>query len=111
MSVDGQPYRISACRSGDREYFLGVDLVDEGRGTFLRVLIDPIEGPRLKVFRGSAQKAEVLGRGQCSELRASVRPTGWRVNHVRDVEGEVAAECTLSDGDRLEARVNFAHCH
>lgn len=89
LSVDGQAYRISACLSGDRAYFQGVDLVDETREPFLRVLIDPLEGPRLKLFRGGQERPIVLGHDDCSELRVAVRPTRWRVNHVRDVEGVI----------------------
>jgi hypothetical protein len=111
LSVDGRDSPLSACLSGDRQHFMGVDLIGGDSESFLRVLIDPLEGPRLLFRRETAGEPQVLGRKECSELRASVRPTGWRVNHVRDVEGEVAADCRLSDGGRLVARVTFAHCH
>jgi hypothetical protein len=111
LSLDDRTYPLSACLSGDRSYFLGVDLIGGDSGPLLRVLIDPLEGPHLLFRRDATGGPEVLGRKECSELHVSVRPTGWRVNHVRDVEGEVAANCRLSDGGRLEARVTFAHCH
>jgi hypothetical protein len=111
LLIDDRPSAISACLSGDRGYFLGVDLIARASDVRLRVLMDPLDGPRLKLFRPDQGAADVLGPEQCSELRASVRPTGWRVNHVRDVAGELAASCALRDGGRLEARVTFEHCH
>ena len=109
LKIDGRVVPVAGCRSGDHAYFLGADLMGASNEPVLRVVIDPLEGPRLRLLgtRGGA----VLGPEQCPELRASVRHTGWWVNDVRDVAGEVQAQCTLKDGGRVEARVAFDHCH
>ena len=109
LKIDDGVLPVTGCRSGDHAYFLGADLLGASNEPLLRVLIDPLDGPRLRLLgrRGGA----VLGPGQCSELRASVQHTGWWVNDVRDVAGEVQARCTLADGGLLEAHVAFDHCH
>lgn len=111
VNVGGRAVTFSACRSGDRESFLGVDLLAPSDGFRLRVVQDPIDGPRLKLFRRETGDGEVLTPDRCRELRAAVRPTRWRVNEVRDVEGELAARCTLADGTVFEVKAAFRHCH
>ena len=113
LSVDERQYRLDACSSGDLEYFLGVDLADQARGAFVRLVIDPMDGPRVKVVlrEGEARESLVLGRDQCSQLEAGVRPTGWRINTVRDFTGFVNAECRSDDGRAVSLHVRFSHCH
>ena len=89
---------------------LGADLVGASNEPLLRVVIDPLDGARLRLW-GAERGGVVLGPDQCPGLRASVRPTGWWVNDIRDVAGEVQARCTLEDGGLLEASVAFDHCH
>ena len=110
LKVGGRAVPVAGCRSGDHAYFLGADLVGASNEPLLRVVIDPLEGPRLRLW-ALERDGRVLGPDQCPELRASVRPTGWWVNDVRDVAGEVQARCTLEDGGLLEAHVAFDHCH
>jgi hypothetical protein len=109
FQADGVKILLSHCYSGDRGYFLGVDLFGETEGTVLRVLVDPLGGPRLRLVRHGT--SEVFEGPDCQELRASVEPTGWRVNHVRDVRGSLEAACTNSSGSTFDARISFAHCH
>jgi hypothetical protein len=110
LKIDGRPLPVTGCRSGDHAYFLGADLMGASKEPVLRVLIHPLDGPRLRLW-GAEGGGAVLGPDQCPELRASVQPTGWWVNRVRDVAGEVQARCVLEDGGMLEARVSFDHCH
>jgi hypothetical protein len=113
LRIDGREYALSVCRSGDREYFLGVDLADTDRTAVLRVLIDPMDGPRLRLTSGGggAPRVMALGPDSCRTLQAEVQPTGWRVNRVRDFSGFVMAECTAASGQEVRAEVRFAHCH
>ena len=111
LSVDGEQYALAACRSGDREYFLGVDLEDGAREVFVRLVIDPLAGPRLRVHGKGSRTGAALGPGSCRQLQAEVQPTGWRVNHVRDFSGRLDAECTTSSGQDIRVHVRFMHCH
>jgi hypothetical protein len=113
LSVGDRQYKIDACSSGDLEYFLGVDLADQKGGALVRLVIDPIDGPRLAfVFRedGAGQRL-VLRRDQCSQLDAAVRYTGWEINTVRDFSGFVDAECKSDEGHPIGLHVRFSHCH
>jgi hypothetical protein len=113
LSVDERQYRLDACSSGDLEYFLGVDLADQARSAFVRLVIDPLDGPRVKVVlrNGEAREELVLGPEQCLQLDAGVKPTGWRINTVRDFSGFVSAECRREDGRAVNLHVRFFHCH
>jgi len=113
FTVADRQYRVDACASGDLEHFLGVDLTDAKAGALARVVIDPIDGPRLRVVlrEGANRTNLVLGRDQCSQLEADARPTAWRVNSVRDVTGFVNAECRAAAGPAVSLHVRFTHCH
>jgi hypothetical protein len=113
LSIDGRPYQIDACTSGDLLQFLGVDLADQKAGVVARLVIDPIDGPRLKVVArdGLDDGAAVFTRNQCSQLDADVHPTNWIVNNVRAVSGVVNAECRAPSGRPVSLHVRFTHCH
>ena len=113
LSVGGQDYVLAVCRSGDREYFLGVDLADREGQAAVRVLVDPMDGPRLKVVLAGTggRKSMALAASSCRRLEATIQPTGWRVNRVRDFGGSLEADCTGEAGLEVVAHVRFAHCH
>ena len=113
LRIDRQEYQLGVCRSGDREYFLGVDLEDETNHAFLRLLVDPMDGPRVRVAYGSgnARRNVILGPSSCRQLDARIQPSGWRVNRVRDFSGSLDAECTTDTGLDVQAHISFTHCH
>jgi hypothetical protein len=113
LSVDGRDYALAVCHSGDRSYFLGVDLEDHAEQAALRVLVEPIDGPRLKVvlFDKESPKSIKLDRNSCRRLDVEVQPTGWRVNEVVDLSGSVDADCTSDSGIEVVAHAQFKHCH
>jgi hypothetical protein len=113
LSVGDRRYQLEACGSGDLGYFLGVDLADQRGGAFVRVVIDPIHGPRLRVVlrEDGAGERWVLDRERCSQLEVGVKPTGWRINTVRDFSGSVDAECRSDEGQSISLHVRFSHCH
>lgn len=103
----------SKCYSGARESFHGVDLVDPSSHALLRVALDPILGPRLRLVEaaGGEQRVTILGPEECAVLDVEVSPTAWRVNHVRDVSGHARFACRTAQGRALEADLRFEHCH
>jgi hypothetical protein len=112
FSVGDRQYQLDACSSGDLQHFLGVDLTDPKGGALVRLVIDPLVGPRLRVaFRGAGARGRVWGPEQCPQLEAEARPTGWEVNTVRDVSGFVDAECRSDDEGAIRLHVRFSHCH
>ena len=104
LEVAGQTIAPARCISGDRFYFYGADLVDESAGATLRVVIDPLDGPRVRLM--TRDRDVVYDRKSCSTLAANLQPTGWRVNEYRDFAGDVVLEC----GD-VRGRVEWDHCH
>jgi hypothetical protein len=113
FSVDDTIYHPTSCYSGGRESYFGVDLLDDGAHVGLRILIDPIEGPRLRLARYDQhwKKLESTVLRECRTLRADVRPTSWRVNEIQDYSGEIDASCVSELGVKLEAKIHFDHCH
>jgi hypothetical protein len=113
LTVGEQRYRLDTCRSGDLAHFLGVDLEDRQGGAIVRLVVDPIDGPRIRVVhgRGEARQRIDLVPSRCRRLEADVRPTGWIVNTVRDVSGSVDAECAADPGPAVSLHASFAHCH
>lgn len=113
LSVDDREYQLDACSSGDLEYFLGVDLVDQSGSAFVRVVIDPMQGPRLRIVlrESNATVTMLLGREQCRHLAGDTQYTGWEINNVRDFSGFVDAECTSESGQAIRLHVRFSHCH
>jgi hypothetical protein len=113
LLVNDEEFHLSECDSGDREYFLGVDLVDSSRNLIVRILVDPIAGPRLKLTRRGPDGpiVELFLPTHCRGLSADVERTGWRVNGVRDVKGNLEGECRSDSGTTLKASLHFSHCH
>ena len=104
LEVAGKAIAPTRCISGERFSFYGADLIDDSSGTTVRVVIDPLDGPRVRLMmRG---RDVVYDRKSCSTLAANLQPTGWRVNEYRDFAGDVNLEC----GD-VRGRVEFDHCH
>jgi hypothetical protein len=99
----------SACRSGHEGYFLGADLWSEEADAVVRVVIDPVSGPVVRVTRGGA--SYVMAGPACEALTALVAPTGWTVNTVREVQGRLVLDCTAPDGERVHGDVRFERCH
>jgi hypothetical protein len=113
LRVGDRQFRLDACISGDLEHFLGVDLADRQGGAIVRVAIDPIDGPRIRVLHdagGSRQRLD-LTPGRCGQFAADARPTNWIVNDVRDVSGFVDVECPGDAGPAVSLHARFSHCH
>jgi hypothetical protein len=113
LLIGDQRYRLDVCRSGDLEYFFGVDLEDRSDGAWVRLVIDPLDGPHLRVVTRNAESRveALLGRTECPRLEAGLRHTGWRVNEIRDITGSLDAECRSDSGQQISVHARFAHCH
>lgn len=101
------------CYAGGREYYLGFDLESSKEDWRIRAVIDPIDGPVLRIRHGKAASApaEIFRRAQCSTLSFNVESTGWRVNEILDLAGRLDVLCTSTDGAHVEGRLEVAHCH
>jgi hypothetical protein len=113
LSVGDQRYLLDTCRSGDLAHFLGVDLEDRHGAALVRLVVDPLDGPRVRIVhgRGESRQRIDLTPGRCRVFDAWVQPTGWIVNTVRDVSGAIDAECPGDPGPAVDLHARFAHCH
>lgn len=111
----GEPHswKPDSCLTGEREQFFGFVLGASGSPLVLRAVLDPLDGPGLRLtgLEGTSPQGIVIRQTDCRTLDLSVQPTGWSVNDFRDVSGTLEVSCTLDDGVSLEGRVEASHCH
>lgn len=109
----GEPvaWRPDACLSGEHEQFFGFILGADGSPVVLRAVVDPLDGPGLRVVGLEGADGVVVRPGMCERLDLVVEPTGWRVNDVRDLSGTLDVSCTTADGASVEGSLEVRHCH
>jgi hypothetical protein len=111
----GEPlsWKPDSCHTGEREQFFGFVLGASGSPLVLRAVLDPLEGPGLRLtgLDGASPRGTVVRQVDCRRLDLSVQPTGWTVNDFRDVSGTLEVSCTLSGGASFEGRLAVSHCH
>ena len=102
----------TSCLAGDRQLFLGADFVDASRSTVLRLVVDPLDGPAVRVFSSAEpfDKAIVFRRADCAVFHFSLDTTGWRVNDVNDYRVTLQLDCDR-DGETLKGSAAADHCH
>jgi hypothetical protein len=101
------------CVSGDRWSFFGVDLITADGAAAIRIVIDPIAGPRIRLRLPGAEARPpiVLDEARCSTFQADVHHNGWTVNDFRGVDGQLALDCALGADERVRGAVTFRQCH
>ena len=110
---EGAPvvWRPDACFSGEHEQFFGFILSSNGSPAVLRAVVDPLDGPGLRVAGLEGADDLVVRPSRCERLDLVVEPTGWRVNDIQDLSGTLDVSCTTADGGRVEGSVEVRHCH
>jgi hypothetical protein len=100
------------CVSGARQYFLGGDFTDEKTGVVVRLVVDPISGPAIKIFSADApfEKSVVFRRDDCSVFHFSLESTGWRVNRIDDYRMTLNVDCSRT-GELVRGTASATHCH
>lgn len=101
------------CLAGDRERFLGADFTDAAAGAVVRLVIDPLDGPAVRVFDSAApfDKSVVFRRSECRTFHFSDESTMWRINGVQDYKLSLELDCVNKSGDSLAGRLSARHCH
>jgi len=101
------------CVSGDRWNFFGADLVDASGTAGVRLAIDPIAGPRVRVTLpgGERDALIVLDASGCTTYRTDVHHNAWTVNDVRGVDGALELDCASGQGERIQGALTFRQCH
>ena len=103
----------SSCTAGDRELFLGADLSDDSAGVVIRLVVDPLDGPAVRVFARAApfENSVVFRRSECRVFHFSLENTGWSINDVQDYRVSLDVDCVSKSGDTLKGKVSVNHCH
>ncbi|MEA2560945.1 MAG: hypothetical protein QOH06_2449 [Acidobacteriota bacterium] len=109
----GEPITWSpdACSSGEHEQFFGFILHSNGSPVVLRAVVDPLDGPGLRVVGLEGMDGLVVRPYTCERLDLVVEPTSWRVNDIQDLSGTLDVNCTAADGASIEGSVEVQHCH
>jgi len=105
-----------ACLSGEHEQFFGFILASNRLGSngspvVLRAVVDPLDGPGLRVVGLEGADGLVVRPDMCERLDLVVEPTGWRVNDIQDLSGTLDVSCKTADGASIEGSVEVQHCH
>lgn len=112
---DAEPvsWKPGVCQTGEVEQFFGFILGGAGSPVVLRAVLDPLDGPGLRItgLDGTSPYALVVRPDDCRVLDLRVQPSGWWVNEMRDVGGSLDVSCTLEGGLSLEGSVEVSHCH
>lgn len=109
--ADGAPsqWTPDRCASGDWNYFLGFDFSATHDPGQLRAIREPAGD--ILVRWTSPQGDRMFRSADCSQLVLEVRPTGWRVNEVREFAGHLELKCQSADGTSIAGTLTVDHCH
>jgi len=107
-----QTFSPKECTAGDHQLFLGADLESEGSPLVLRLVVDPLEGPAVRLFSTDAQfdKSVVFRRADCKVFHFSLEGTGWRIDHYNDYSLTLQLECA-KEGETISGSASSTHCH
>jgi hypothetical protein len=105
--------RTNSCWSGQRQVFRGADIFDETTKEMfvLRLVLDPIEGPVVRIFRDSEWGPSIiLRRADCTTFDYELAGTGKSVNFVSEVRVSLQLDCRSRAGDLVVGKVDLPTC-
>jgi hypothetical protein len=100
------------CRSGEHQVFLGADFIDAADGHVLRLAIEPLSGPGIRLFRGEApfDEAVVLRPADCAQFELSMQRNGWQLNEIHMLEISIALDCDLGEQGQVKGSLSAQYC-
>ena len=110
--IGSQIFSPSHCTAGDHQFFLGADLKSEDSNLVVRLVVDPLDGPAVRVFSADAQfdRTVVFRRSDCGVFHFSLDLTGWKINDVYDYRLMLQLDCSRP-GESVKGSVSTTHCH
>lgn len=113
-SIGAPPGTIApaTCVVGDHELFLGADLVDPDSHLVVRLVIDPLDGPALRVYDADEpfDRSVLFFRDECTAFAIDLAETGSMVNNIVERRLELEVECENEDGATIRGSVTVARC-
>lgn len=100
------------CDSGQHELFLGADFSSPSSPLVTRLVVDPLNGPGVRVFDREARftRALVFRQEHCATFHFSLGQKNWRLNDIDLLEVQLELDCVLPSGDTLRGKVQAATC-
>ncbi len=113
-SIGAPPGTIAptTCIVGDHDLFLGADLVDRDSNLVVRLVIDPLAGPAVRVYDADApfDRSVLFFRDECTTFGMELAETGSMVNNIVERSLELEIECENEDGATIRGSASAARC-
>lgn len=110
--LGSQTFTPSGCNAGDRQFFLGADLTSRDSNLVVRLVVNPLDGPAVRVFSADAQfdRTVAFRRSECGFFHFALDSTGRRVNDVYDYRLTLQLDCSRP-GESIKGSASATHCH
>lgn len=105
LEVDGAPFAVQQCRSGQAFGFSGIELTD-ATGNRLRLLANADGTCTAALFKGDSATGDRLG--QCGTLAMEAQSS--RINSITNVKGTAKLACEAVN-HKIAGNVEFENCH
>ena len=105
LEVDGAPFNVELCRSGQAFGFSGIELTDTS-GQRLRLLANADGTCTAALFKSGSNTGDRLG--QCGAL--SMEAQSSRINSITNLQGTAKLSCEAVNR-KVVGDVQFENCH
>ena len=105
LEVDGSPFAVEECRSGQAFGFSGIELKD-ATGRRLRLLANGDGTCTAALFKGDSPTGDRVG--QCGTLEMQAQSS--RINSITNVMGKAQLACEAV-GHKVLGGIEFENCH
>ena len=113
LGSEKQELYVNHCHSGENRGFSGADIFDDRTKEVLvlRLVIDPLEGPAVRLFKDSESgPSVVLRKSDCRTFTYQMEGTGKSVNFVSEIKVALQLDCRGSKGDSVVGNVDLPAC-
>jgi hypothetical protein len=105
LEVDGSPFAIKQCRSGQAFGFSGIELTD-ATGQRLRLLSNADGTCAAALFKADSATGDRLG--QCGSLTMEAQSS--RINSITNIKGTAKLACEAAT-HKVAGSIEFENCH
>lgn len=100
------------CSSGQHEVFLGADFKSPDSKLVARLVVDPLNGPGVRIFDLEArfERALVFRDEDCAEFHFSLDGNNWQLNDIDVLVVTLELDCALPGGDSVRGKLSADGC-
>lgn len=105
-------FKPNVCIAGQHYVFWGVDLAEEKTGAIARLVIDPITGPVVRLFKFADPygPSVVVTRADCKTFKTDLTRTGSWINGIDVVKVALDLDCATQAGDFVVGKLSADEC-